>query len=560
MWFGKKETLQRLNLEPPKMPCAPSPAAVESNGSLAPSVNPAKLEWLHKIARKILGSGRIPDHLYICKLADGGLLVLLNGQNKVMLLFSNPFSASDYLRATGTSGTVGQFKVEGLPNLAQRWLGLGLQSAALDRCPRCPTYNLYDLAGMAKWTREDFAKVWAYHRGARLMGASIRIRSSIKQAKEGSLAAARSDLEYVRDHFDCGVPYLHQMIGIIAGMQQDEGAIATAMGRLKEFGPQFEGPLILTPESVRTAQDGMMTYFGMNQDSNMLSLFGDTGVSTAQTQSEKDPGGGRARRDDPAEALMEIPSWHSQSQPEVDPELLKSAHAEGPVEELSRLAEDVRQSHVPNSLFTVGDADVGSYHEFQHEHGPTLLLFTSPYQASDYLRCVRLGAKVVGIPWKNLETFGTQIAKTAIKNFTINCCSHCRVMNLVGIQSLAKPETVHLLWSFAIAMQHWRAARLMAAISNDIMAGESWQALLMLRNHVDCGNPYIHQVIGICAKIKADDVTFQECVLILREFWPKFDISSIPFTLPNVASDSLRLALIGLRQCYSPFKTQAAAQ
>jgi len=79
----------------------------------------------------------------------------------------------------------------------------------------------------------------------------------------GSHAAARSDLEYVRDHFDCGVPYLHQMIGLLAGMQQDELAKAAAMERLKEFGPQFEGPLDFSPELMATATVGLMTNFGI---------------------------------------------------------------------------------------------------------------------------------------------------------------------------------------------------------------------------------------------------------------------------------------------------------
>jgi hypothetical protein len=99
-----------------------------------------------------------------------------------------------------------------------------------------------------------------------LLQAGLRIQSSMKHSGPGSLAAARSDLEYVRDHIDCGVPYLHQMIGIIAGMQQDASAMAAAMERLKEFGPQFGGSLILTPQSGRflaTAKVGMLTYFGM---------------------------------------------------------------------------------------------------------------------------------------------------------------------------------------------------------------------------------------------------------------------------------------------------------
>jgi hypothetical protein len=53
------------------------------------------------------------------------------------------------------------------------------------------------------------------------------------------------------------------MIGLLAGMQQDELAKATAMERLKEFGPQFEGPLEFSPELLATAAVGLMANFGI---------------------------------------------------------------------------------------------------------------------------------------------------------------------------------------------------------------------------------------------------------------------------------------------------------
>ena len=87
-----------------------------------------------------------------------------------------------------------------------------------------PKFFSINLAGLAKRTKEDFTKVWAHHRAARSVMGGIRIRSAMNHLAAGSHAAARSDLEYIRDHFDCGVPYLHQMIGMLAGTQQDEVA------------------------------------------------------------------------------------------------------------------------------------------------------------------------------------------------------------------------------------------------------------------------------------------------------------------------------------------------
>jgi hypothetical protein len=265
MFFRKKEDPQRLDLEPPKSkrdstpPAPPVPEAIP-----LPQTDPAKQEAVNRRAKEILVSGRIPEWLFVCS-NTRSLLLFQPGrdQKPMVLLFSNPFAAADYLRATGTSGTVGQFKLDDLPARAQSWLSAGVQAAVLDRCPRCSQFLSIDLETMAKGNKEDFAKIWAYNRATRLVLAAIRIRSAMKHSAAGAHAAARIDLEYVRDHFDCGVPYLHQVIGLLAEMQQDESAKANAMERLKEFGPQFQGPLVFSPEQVATANVGLMASFGM---------------------------------------------------------------------------------------------------------------------------------------------------------------------------------------------------------------------------------------------------------------------------------------------------------
>jgi hypothetical protein len=268
MFFRKKEDLQRLNLEAPKpAPIPPSDATPAPQSVPLPNVDPARLEAVQRKAKEILDSGRIPESLSICGVSNGLLMVrYAPDQKPVMLLFSSPFAASDYLRATHTAGTVRQIKVEALPELAQSWLSSGAQAAVLDRCPRCPQpFPMIGLAGMAKWTKEDFVKVWAHFRAARLVLSEIRIRSAMNHLAARSHPAARSDLEYVRDHFDCGVPYLHQMIGLLA--QQDEPAKANAMERLKEFGPQFAGPLDFSPKLLATAMVGLMANFGILRSS-----------------------------------------------------------------------------------------------------------------------------------------------------------------------------------------------------------------------------------------------------------------------------------------------------
>ena len=112
-------------------------------------------------------------------------------------------------------------------------------------------------------SKQDFVKLWAIHRATRLVLGETRIRSALNHLTLQSYTAARADLEYARDHFDCGIPYLHQVIGLIAGIQHDEAAQAAAAERLKEFGAQFEVPLDCTPDLLATAMVGLLANFGI---------------------------------------------------------------------------------------------------------------------------------------------------------------------------------------------------------------------------------------------------------------------------------------------------------
>jgi hypothetical protein len=151
-------------------------------------------------------------------------------------------------------------------------MAAGVEAAVLDRCPRCPKFVGIGLAQMVKWTREDFAKIWAQHRGTRLAMGEIRYLSVLKRFSAGSFAEARADLEYIRDHFDCGIPYLHQMIGMIAGLQKDHTAKAAAIERLKEFGPQFEVSLDSSGQLIGTISVGMIELGNPSSRGPSLSL------------------------------------------------------------------------------------------------------------------------------------------------------------------------------------------------------------------------------------------------------------------------------------------------
>lgn len=275
----RKEEFQRLNPETPKAEAAATSPVSTPQANPFGAPDPAKVEAVMRKVKEILESGRIPNCLFLCGVGNGTLTLSGGpGQTPVLLLFSTVFAAADYLRATGAEGSPKQFKVENLPQFAQSWVAIGVSQAILDRCPRCPQNQqpAIGLESMTKWTAADFAKFWAGHRATRLVFGETRVRSAMQHQAAGDHAAALIDLEYVRDHFDCSVPYLHQMIWLYA--TKDEAVRRTAAERLKEFGVEFEIPDELSAAAGRSGPAGLpakaLSQFVATATVGLLANFG----------------------------------------------------------------------------------------------------------------------------------------------------------------------------------------------------------------------------------------------------------------------------------------------
>jgi hypothetical protein len=90
------------------------------------------------------------------------------------------------------------------------------------------------------YVKDPQSKLWAGRRAARFVLGEIRVRSAMQHKAARDHAAALIDLEYVRDHFDCGVPCLHQMIWLYAG--EDESVRRNVAERLRDLGRNLKSP------------------------------------------------------------------------------------------------------------------------------------------------------------------------------------------------------------------------------------------------------------------------------------------------------------------------------
>jgi hypothetical protein len=232
--------LQRLNLvsPDPESPSRPSQPIAGPNVSPAvPQPNPESVKEVKRRAELILKSGQVPPWVFICGVS-GGILTFQPGTGKkpVMLLFTTPYAAQDYIRATKATAEVRQLKFDSLPGIAPGWIAAGADTFVLNRCPRCTVMTTVGTHVMKEM--DKLLEVWAICRATKLYQGEIKVREFM-QFQNTSRPRARAVLEQIRDHIDCGIPYLHELIAFYARLDQDQAAMTEAVERLKEFGPQF---------------------------------------------------------------------------------------------------------------------------------------------------------------------------------------------------------------------------------------------------------------------------------------------------------------------------------
>jgi hypothetical protein len=251
----------KLNLTVPSSEAANAAPGDSSTPPVITTSNPdsAKVAEVARRAQQLLKAGTAPEWLFLCQ-QGGGTVFVRNPDNQPILpLFTSSYAARDYMRVTGAGTDVGQVKLENLPQLAH-YQKNGVNTFTLNRCPRCKVCLASPIEGLK--SRETFLASWAMDRATKSLHGEVLVRAVMKHLSETSASQARAALEQIRDHINCGVPYVHQMIGFIAGMQGDEPAKRDAAERLKEFNESgFTGTVDFSVDALAHAAVGLMINF-----------------------------------------------------------------------------------------------------------------------------------------------------------------------------------------------------------------------------------------------------------------------------------------------------------
>jgi hypothetical protein len=217
--------------------------------------------------------GKRPDSLYLLvDIATGGLITVTNPGHFTLPVFTSGFAAADYIKVKSLAGGIHRFPSDSWVTYVQRWRDDGIDSFVLDFCPRCGN-GLAIPIKEEELTEQQLLSLWAVRMTSRNYQAQKLIRAYLDTSSDNGQATGRKEkrklLEELRDHVDCGVPYVHWLIAIEAGIDRDEEVRQESIRRLEEFGQYFKGKVVQSdaPEewarSLAEANLGLLGSFEM---------------------------------------------------------------------------------------------------------------------------------------------------------------------------------------------------------------------------------------------------------------------------------------------------------
>ena len=247
------------------MGAGPQETGLPAAAASLPQPDPQAVQEVSRRIQLLIQAGKHPEWLFLCGTSTGTVTFVVE-QKPVMLLFTTWHAARDYLRATSVPGEVRQLKFDAVPQVSPGWIAAGAERFILNRCPRC---NIAVIGSFHGLTAEAFFTNWATVQATRWFMGERKVRELLRlQGNAATQPQARAALEHIRDHVDCSVPYVHELIAFHARMAQDQATIALCMERLKEFGPRFADwetrwQMPSLPRSLAEAMVGLAQSFGI---------------------------------------------------------------------------------------------------------------------------------------------------------------------------------------------------------------------------------------------------------------------------------------------------------
>lgn len=210
-------------------------------GSTA-NTDSAAAEYMRRRVDQFLKAGRFPKFYFFGVDPVSGGIAFLKGTGQVrwsLLIFTTPLSAKDYLRVVNNPSSVAGFNMDHLPLWSKRWKQNGFDSIVVNPCPRCARYTAFQLKDGGLVSKQVLELAVATSWAQRIFKGEPLVHQFMAQSGDDAVSKKRAILETLRDHVDCCVPYVYELIALFASLQRDEEARSSAILKIQEFGPQF---------------------------------------------------------------------------------------------------------------------------------------------------------------------------------------------------------------------------------------------------------------------------------------------------------------------------------
>ncbi len=196
---------------------------------------------MEALQRELLDPPRRPsdDAPLFTEIAQGkGLTTILlpDGVKRCLLVFSTSFRAADYARMQLTTGPRVQYLLSSPLQLVKQHANLrevGVESLALDPCPRCPTFGVLSLNSLA--SADTVLKIWAIHKSSEIVRTNLYFAYAVKSARAGRLEVARDVALEAIGHVTLEDPRLHFLLGQLALGLRDRVLLREAKAMLAFF-------------------------------------------------------------------------------------------------------------------------------------------------------------------------------------------------------------------------------------------------------------------------------------------------------------------------------------
>ena len=162
---------------------------------------------------------------------------LPGGGGPCLPAFSTPLRAGDYVRTLLAAGPPVHYLYSSPAEFARLLgdvAGAGITAFALDRCPRCPTFNAVQIG--PAMTAGDALEVWAVFKSTELGRADLYTEFALDEARAGRLAVAREVALETVGHVTMEDPRPHLLLGQLGVGLGDRGLVREAKAFLGFLG------------------------------------------------------------------------------------------------------------------------------------------------------------------------------------------------------------------------------------------------------------------------------------------------------------------------------------